>query len=126
MTAATRSIRRLTQTPLQPARAIDKFLRNFESPGQMRSQRFYAEDFRGIMSAEQKIHAELFSSNGGPVRSFASDKRIDVFLRDPIDLRARGAGHNADRARLLRAKIENFHRAIQCSPQFTNQFAARH
>ena|SRR6516165_12306962 len=92
----------------------------------MRGKRFYTENFRGVMSAEQKIHAELFSRHRGPVRSFASDKRVDVFLRDPIDLRARGASYNPDRGRLLWAEIENFYRAIQCPSQFTNHFAARH
>ena len=112
--------------PLQAGGAIDKFVWNFESFGQMRGQRFYTEDFRGVMSTEQKIHAELFSCDSRPVRSFASDKRVDVFLRDPIDFRARGAGYNADGARLLRAEIEKIYRAIQRTPQFTNEFAARH
>ena len=92
----------------------------------MRSQRFYAEHFRSVMAAEQKVHAELFSRNGGPVRRFASDKGVDVFLRDPVDFRAGATSHNADHACLFRAGIENFYPAVQCSSQFTNEFAARH
>ena len=92
----------------------------------MRGQRFYAENFRGVMSAEQKIHAEFFSRHGGPVRSFTGDKGVDVFLRDPIDLRTGGTGHNANGARLAPAEIENFYLTIQRSSQFANEFAARH
>ena len=70
---------------LQPGWAIDERAWNSESFRQVRSQRFYAEDFRGVMSTEQKIHAEFFGGNDCPVRSFAGDKRVDVFLRDPVD-----------------------------------------
>ena len=92
----------------------------------MRSQRFHTEDLRGVMSTEQKVHTELFSGNNGPVRSFASDKGVDAILRDPVDLRACATCHNADGTRLLRAEIEDLYRAIQCSSQFTNEFATRH
>src|SRR6266487_4284962 len=118
--------RRLAQTPLQSAWAIDEFAWNFKSLGQMRSQRFHTEDLRGVMSTEQKIHAELFSGNSRPVRSFASDKGVDVFLANPVNFRACATCHNADHARLLRAEIEDLNRAIQCCSQFTNEFATRH
>src|SRR5262249_42746051 len=98
---------------------------NFKFFRQMRGERFYTENFGGVMSTEQKIHAELFSRHGGPVRRFASDKGVDIFLRDPVDLRARAAGHNADHARLFWANIENFYGTIQYTPQFTNEIAAR-
>jgi hypothetical protein len=69
---------------------MDKFTWNFESPGQMRSQRFYTEDFRGVMSAEQKIHAELFSRHGSPVRSFAtSPSGAPGFIRNYADCQKR-------------------------------------
>src|SRR5438128_8336747 len=92
----------------------------------MRGQRFYTEDFRGVMPAEQKIHAELFSGNSGPVRSFASDKGVDAFLCDPINVRACATSHNADRASLFWAEIENFYRTVQCFSQFTSELTARH
>src|SRR6266516_1239074 len=92
----------------------------------MRGHRFYTEDFCSVMSAEQKIHAEFFSGNSGPVRSFAGDKRVDVFLCDPVNFRASAASHNANRASLLGTKIENLHRAVQRFPQFANEFAPRH
>src|SRR6266478_5355560 len=92
----------------------------------MRGQRFYTEDFRGVMSAEQKVHAEFFSGNSGPVRRFASDKGVDVFLCDPVNFGAATTSHNANRASLLGTKIENLHRAVQRFPQFANEFGTRH
>src|SRR5438132_7291241 len=92
----------------------------------MRGHRFYTEDFRGVMSAEQKIHAEFFSDNSGPVRSFAGDKRVDVFVCHPVNFRASAASHNANRASLFGTKIENLYRAVQRFPQFANEFAPRH
>src|SRR5437763_5578831 len=82
----------------QPRRAIDKFPSDSESLGQMRSQRFYAKHFSSVMSTEQKIDAEFFSGDGGPVRSFPSDKRVDSLLRNAIDLRASSASHYAQDA----------------------------
>src|SRR5438874_6171043 len=84
------------QIPSQARWAIDKFPWNFKSFRQMRSEGFHAENFCSVMAAEQKIHAEFFSRHGGPVRGFASNKCVDVFLRDAVDFRAGGAGHNAD------------------------------
>ena len=75
---------------------IDKFPWNFKSFRQMTSERFHAENFCSIMAAEQKIHAEFFSGDGRPVRGFASNKRVDVFLCDAVDFRTGGAGDNAD------------------------------
>src|SRR5436309_2540809 len=97
----------------QPRWAIDKFPWHPEPFRQMRSERFYAKHFRGVMSAEQKIHAEFFGGNCGPVRGFAGNKCVDVFLCYPVNLRGGGSGYNADGARLFRSKPENFYRAIQ-------------
>src|SRR6266567_6958567 len=91
----------------------------------MRSQRFHTEHFRGVVSAEQKIHAELFSSNRRPVRSFAGNERVDVFLRDPVNFRAGATGHNANYARLFWTKIKNLYWTAECFPQFTNEIATR-
>src|SRR5205823_7086906 len=92
----------------------------------MRGQRFYTEHFRSVMSAEQKVHAELLSGDCGPVRRFASDKRVDVFLCDPINFRAGATSHNANRASLLRTKTKNLYRAAECFPQFSSKLATRH
>src|SRR5690349_5805469 len=92
----------------------------------MRRQRFHTEDFRGVMPAEQKINSELFSGNSGPVRSFSGDKCVDVFLCNPVDFRAGAAGDNTDYARLFWTKIKSLDRTAECSPQFTNEIAARH
>src|SRR6266496_1861157 len=92
----------------------------------MRSERFHAEDFRGVMSAEQKIYAEFFGGNSGPVRSFAGDKRVDVFVRDPIDFRTGASGHNANHANLLRTEIENIYRTTECFLQFAKELTTRH
>ena len=113
---------RLHSLRSQSCRTIDKFPWHPESFRQMRSERFYAEHFRRVMSAEQKIHAEFFGGNCSPVRRFAGDKRVDVFLCHPVNLRARGPGHDADRARLFRTEIENFYRTIQRLLQFPNEF----
>src|SRR5260370_11571052 len=78
------------------------------------------------MTAEQKIHAELLSGNSGPVRRFASNKGVDVFLCDPVNFRAGATSYNANRVSLLGTKIENLHRALQCVPQFANEFGTRH
>src|SRR5881409_2191886 len=94
----------------QPRWAIDKFPWHPEPFRQMRSERFYAKHFRGVMSAEQKIHAEFFGGNCGPVRSFAGYKRVDVFLHDPIDFRTGASSHNANHANLLRTEIEIIYR----------------
>ena len=53
-----------------------------------------------------------FVVNGSPMRCFTGDERVDAFLRDAIDFRARGSGHNAYRARLFRTETENFYRTI--------------
>src|SRR5262249_33991355 len=91
----------------------------------MCSERFYAEHFRRVMSAEQKIHAEFLSGNCSPMRRFARDERVDVIVCDPVNLRAGSAGHDADRARPLRTEIENFHWAIQRFLQFPNKVTSR-
>jgi len=79
----------------------------------MGSERFYAEYFRRVMSAEEEIHADFFGGNRGPVRRFTSNECVDFFVCDPVNLRTRGAGHNAYRARLFRTETENFYRTIQ-------------
>src|SRR5215217_4552467 len=91
----------------------------------MRSQRFYAENFSSVMSTEQKIHAEFFSGDSGPVRSFACDKRVDSLLRNAIDLRSRCASHYAHGANLLRAKLERLHRRTQALAESANQVTRR-
>src|SRR5437773_8571283 len=98
---------------LQARRTIDKFPWRPEPFRQMRSERFYAKHFRCVMSAEQKIHAEFFGGNCGPVRSFAGNEHVDVFLCHPVNLRAGGPGNDADGARLFRTASENFYRTIQ-------------
>ena len=78
----------------------------------MCSERFNTEYFRRVMSAEEEIHADFFGRNGSPVRRFTSDKRVDSFVRDPVNFRARGSGHNPDGARPFRTEIENFYRTV--------------
>src|SRR5437763_10470149 len=78
------------------------------------------------MSAQHNLHAECFGGNSSPVRSFAGDKRVDVFLRDPIDFRTGASSHNANHASSLRTEIENIYRTTECSLQFTNEFTTRH
>src|SRR5438045_8837251 len=79
--------------PLQAGGAIDKFVWNFESFGQMRGQRFYTEDFRGVLSTEPKIHAELFICDSRPIRSIASAIRVDVHLHGPVAFRVPATGY---------------------------------
>ena len=50
--------------------------------------------------------------NGSPMRSFTGDECVDSFICDPVNLRARGSGHNANRARLFWTETENFYRTI--------------
>ena len=78
----------------------------------MRGERFHAENFRRVMSAEEEIHADFFGGNRGPVRRFTGDECVDSFVCDPVNFRARGSGHNAYRARLFRTETENFYRTI--------------
>ena len=99
--------------PLQSSWAIDEFPWNSKSLRQMRGECFHAENFRRVMSTQEEIHAELFRGNSSPMRRFTGDERVDFFVCDPINLRARGSGHNAYRARLFRTEIENFYRTIQ-------------
>ena len=79
----------------------------------MRSERFHAENFRRVMSTEEKIHADFLGGDRSPMRRFASDKRVDSFVRDPVNFRARGTRNNAYRACLFRTETENFYRSIQ-------------
>ena len=78
----------------------------------MCGERFYAEHFRRVMSAEEEIHADFFGGNCGPVRRFTGDECVDFFVCDPVNFRARGSGHNAYGARLFRTETENFYRTI--------------
>src|SRR5439155_17178737 len=93
--------------------------------GQMRSKRFNAESLRCVMAAQQKIHSQLFSANNCPISSFAGDKGVDIFLSHAVDLRASGAGDNADGAGLLRPEIERFHRTVQRSGESANELFTR-
>ena len=78
----------------------------------MCDERLNTEHFRRVMSAEEQIHADFFGGNCSPVRRLTGDEGVDFFVRDPINFRARGSGHNAYRARLFRTETENFYRAI--------------
>ncbi len=78
----------------------------------MGSERFYAEYFRRVMSAEEEVHADFFGGNRGPVRRFTGDECVDFFLCDPVNFRTRRAGHNAYCVRLFRTESENFYRTI--------------
>jgi len=78
----------------------------------MRGECFHAENLRRVMPAEEEIHAELLRGNGSPMRCFTGDECVDSCIRDPVNLRARGSGHNANRARLFRTETENFYRTI--------------
>ena len=78
----------------------------------MRGECFHTENFRRVMSAEEEIHAELLRGNSSPMRCFTGDECVDSFVCDPVNLRARGSGHNAYRARLFRTETENFYRTI--------------
>ena len=78
----------------------------------MCSERSNAKNFRRVMSAEQKIHADFFGGNCGPMRCFTSDECVDFFICDPVNFRTRSSGHNAYRARLFRTETENFYRTI--------------
>ena len=91
----------------------------------MRGKRFNAESLRCVMAAQQKIHSQLFSGNNCPMRSFAGDKGVDIFLSHAVDLRASGAGDNADGAGLLRPEIERFHRSVQRSGESANELFSR-
>ena len=78
----------------------------------MCGERFNAEYFRRVMSAEEEIHTDFFRGNRGPVRRFTGDECVDFFVCDPVNFRTRGSGHNAYRARLFRTETENFYRTI--------------
>ena len=91
----------------------------------MHGERFYAEHFRGVMSAEQKIHAQFFRGNCSPMRRLTGNERVDFFICDPVNFRASRAGYYPDRTRPFWTEIENLHRAIQRLLQFANEFAAR-
>src|SRR5690348_13674791 len=104
---------RILLLPLHSGRAIDELPWKLESFGQMRDQRFHAKNFRRVMSAEQEIHSEFFGGNSSPMRSFASDERVDILLSDAINLRPAGACHHADDTTLLWAKFKNLNRCAQ-------------
>ena len=62
----------------------------------MRGERFHAEGFGRVMAAEQKIDAEFFGCDGGPVRRLARDERVDPFVRHSINFRTGAAGNKTD------------------------------
>ena len=78
----------------------------------MCGERFNAEYFRRVMSAEEEIHTDFVRGYCGPVRRFAGNECVDFFVCDPVNFRARGSGHNAYRARLFRTETENFYWTI--------------
>ncbi len=60
------------------------------------------------MASENQIDAELFGSDGGPMRRFAGDEHVDLFLRDAINFRAGSARNDPDRFCFLRTKCKRF------------------
>ena len=77
----------------------------------MCGERFDAERFGRVVPAEKKIDAELFRGNCGPVRRFAGDEGVDLFVRDPMNLAADGASDDADDFCFWRTEVECFDRA---------------
>src|ERR1043166_1035458 len=86
-------------------RAIDKCPWQIESFRQMRGERFDAERLGRVVPAENKIHAELFCGNNGPVRRFAGDESVDLRVRDPVNLATGSAGDLADHLCFWRIEI---------------------
>ena len=57
---------KMSVLPSQSRWAIDEFPWHSKSFRQMRSERFHAENFRRVMSTEEKIHAELLRRQRQP------------------------------------------------------------
>ncbi len=72
----------------------------------MGSERFHAEGFGSVVSSENQIDAELFGGNRGPMRRFAGDEHVDLFLRDTINFRAGAAGNDPNCFGSLRTKAK--------------------
>ena len=75
----------------------------------MRRERLDAEGFGGVVAAEEKIHAEFFRGDGGPMRRFARNERVDIIFRDAVNFRAGAARDDADRLCVLRTKLKDLH-----------------
>ena len=65
--------------------AIDEFPPNSKSFRQMRGERLYAKDFRGVMPPEQEIHSKFFGSHSRPMRRFARNEGVDFFLGNTVN-----------------------------------------
>jgi hypothetical protein len=72
------------------------------------------------MAAEDQICSHLFGGDRSPMRRFSRNESVDRMFRDPVNLRAGGAGDDSDRARLLWSEIECFDRTAQRSSQLPN------
>ena len=91
----------------------------------MRGERFDAEGFSGVVAAEEKIDAEFFGGDGGPMRRFARNERVDIIFRDAVDFRAGASGNDADRLCLPRTEIEGLDRTARRRRAISNKLVAR-
>src|SRR5437660_6756905 len=91
----------------------------------MGRERFYAEDFGGVMSSKQEIHTKLVRRDCSPMWRFPRDKCVDLFLGDSVDFRPCTTCDDTNRSRPFWAKVECFNRAIQRSPQFSHELFLR-
>jgi len=91
----------------------------------MRRQRFDAENFGGVMSAEQEIHPKLIGRHCCPMRRFPCDKCVDSILRKLVDFRAGAAGNDPDCSSFLRTEHEGSYRTAECYLQCAIDFIAR-
>src|SRR5207248_98240 len=88
--------------------AIEEGPWNFEPFGQMRRERFYAENFGGVMSTEQEIHPKFVGRYRRPMWRFAGDKGVDPLLRNLVDFRAGAAGNDPDCSSFLWTNMKAF------------------
>src|ERR1700693_506299 len=91
----------------------------------MSRQRFDAEDFGRVMTAEYKIDSQLFGCDRSPMRRLTGDKGVNFRFNQAIDFRSGCASDNPDSSRLARAEIKCLNRTAQNSFQFSDQHASR-
>ena|SRR5690349_8069162 len=81
---------------LQAGRMIDKEPRDFETTGQVRSERFNAKGFGRVMTTVENIDPKFLGQSIRPMRSLARDERINTLGSSHPQFASRATGHHSN------------------------------
>ena len=91
----------------------------------MRRQRFYTENFGGVMSPEQEIHPKLVGCHCRPMRRLPRDKCVDSLLRKLVDFRPAPPVMIPIVPVFFGPNMKAFTGPVECFLQFAIDFIAR-